>query len=846
MTNFYKSKIRPRAQIFQLANFWPFKIVVVLIYLIGFLACALVVLRYFEVVVLGRFEFLFFSSLALLLFIFLSFHIYYKGEIKKPRLALSLNEAISRKANLVDFLTCESYLSIEAALKLNEAKFPLCTHKALILGLLKNKKVQMIFLRFGIDLSTFVAGLEKEYPKGRILRDEEMENLDKFIEKAAMVAKTEGHLRIEIGDLVTVLAFDNPYFAKTLFDLNLKSEDILNINYWVSTFYREKEEKKFDPEHLKLYGGIGRDWGAGYTPYLSRAATDLTEAVLKFKYPLHLIGREREILALGEILVRATHHNVLLIGEPGVGKETIVLGLSKMIAESRVPKILRHRHIMKLDLDYVLAGALTPGEIVERLSAVFEDAVLAGNIILFIDHIEALFGGGISEVGKVDSSQVIIPFLEHPGLYFIGTTTLKDFHQYIETKPGVVDKFERIEVKEPEKPVVLRILQDLSPVIESRARVIFSYEALKAIVDLADQYIYNKFFPEKAIDLMDEVAVYVARRGGRGKVLLVKVKDVEEVMRQKVSAPIGEAGGEERRRLLQLEQILHQRVIGQDEAINLIADAMRRARAGVGVGKKPIGSFLFLGPTGVGKTETCKALAEAYFGSEEAMIRFDMSEYQDISSIYRLIGAPPGTPGAEAGGLLTNAVKDKPFSLILFDEIEKAHPDILNLFLQVLDEGWLTDSLGRKVKFNNTIIIGTSNAGAELILECVKQKIPFEKMKESLWNYLIQKGIFRPEFLNRFNAVVTFKPLTEKEVVLICDLLLKKLAKKLEEEKGIFLEVEPAATVKLAKLGFDPILGARPIWRVIEKEIENVLAKRMLEGKVGRGSRVLVREEDIQ
>jgi ATP-dependent Clp protease ATP-binding subunit ClpC len=841
--DFYKSKIRTKVYIYKAANFWPFKTGIFLIYLISLCSLALVVLKYFNLIVFEKFEFLAFSFLALFGLVFLSFHIYYKGEIKNPRQSLTLEEALKTKKNLADFLTNESYLVINKALKLNEAKLPIVTHKALILPLLKNKKTLVILPRFGIMPNEFLAGLEKQYPAARTLHDSEMENLDKFIEKAAIIAKEEGHLRIEASDLLTVLALSNPYFVKVLFDLNLKPEDILNITYWTSAIFHERELRKFSPDRLKLFGGIGRDWGAGYTPYLSRAAADLTNAVLKFKYPLHLIGHQREIESLAKVLVRATHHNVLLVGEPGVGKETIILGLCKIISQGRAPKNLCHRHIMKLNLDFILAGVRASGEIVERLSAVFDDAVRAGNIILFIDHIEALFGGSAVQVGTVDASQVIIPFLEHPDLYFIGTTTASAFHQHIETKPGVVDKFEKIEVKEPEKPQVLRILQDISPVIETRSRVIFSYEALKTIVDLADQYIYNKYFPEKAVDLLDEAAVYALSRAGRQ--ILVMPSLIEEMMRQKTHAPIGEAGAFERARLLKLEEILHKRVIGQDEAVSLVADAMRRARAGVGVGKKPIGSFLFLGPTGVGKTETCKALAESYFGQENAMIRFDMSEYQDRTSIYRLIGAPPATPDAEAGGLLTNAVKDNPFSLILFDEIEKAHPDILNLFLQVLDEGWLTDSLGRKVKFNNTIIIGTSNAGAQLISECVKQNIPFEKMKESLWNYLIQKGIFRPEFLNRFSAVVTFKPLISQEVVQICDLLLKKLAKKLEEEKGIFLQVEPAAVVKLAKLGFDPMLGARPIARIIEKRIEDVLAKRMLEGKVGRGARVAVREEDI-
>jgi len=352
---------------------------------------------------------------------------------------------------------------------------------------------------------------------------------------------------------------------------------------------------------------------------------------------------------------------------------------------------------------------------------------------------------------------------------------------------------------------------------------------------------YEKSFPEKAIDLLNEVVVYVRTKGKD----VIFPEDAEAVVQNKTQVPIGEGEKAEKERLLHLEDFLHERVVGQDIAISAVANAMRRARAGVGSGRKPIGSFLFLGPTGVGKTETAKALADAYFGSEEKMIRFDMSEYQDVTGLHRLLGAPPGSPESEAGGQLTNAVKDNPFSLILFDEIEKADPNILNIFLQLLDEGWVTDSLGRKVKFNNSIIIATSNAGAEFIRQQIQSGAKADDLQEGLLNYLQEKRLFRPEFINRFNAVVNFNPLTPEQVNTITGMMVGKLVKKFDQEKGIFIKVTPGAIERLSELGYDPLLGARPISRVIEQKLENFLAKKLLAEEIKRGSTLTFDVGDI-
>jgi ATP-dependent Clp protease ATP-binding subunit ClpC len=838
-----KSKIKQNARVVAFVKKGYVKFLIFLIYLIGLASLALIILTSLNLFSLAKFEFLIFSFFTLFFLFFISCHIYYVGGIKKPKLPYPLEELKKRResaerVNLADFLSISAFLVIERALK-KEKENREVDNKILLQLLLKEKRMRFILGRMGIELNQFLAGLENFYKEKKFT-----EPIAELAAKAMEAAYVEYHERIDLGDFLVILAISDPYFSKILFDLNLKPEDILNIAYWETIFWLEKERRRFDPERLKLSGGIGKDWAAGYTQLLSRYARDLTREISKLGFPLHIIGHTKEIEELEKILIRATHHNVLLVGEAGVGKKTIVLGLAKRIAEGQTYRALSFRHVMELDINFILAGAETPGEIVARLSGVLSDAVRAGNIILFIDGIQALFGSGVegSKIGAIDASQIIIPYLEYQGLYFIATTDPASFHQYIESKGAIAEKFEKIEIKEPRAEAVIRILEDIVPQTEVQTGVIFSYEALKSIVSLSDQFLYTKPFPEKAIDLLNEVAVYAA---GQGKGTMVMAQHVQKVIEQKTGVPVGEAGRVEKEKLLKLEEILHQRVVGQDEAIKAIANAMRRARAGVEVSKKPIGSFLFLGPTGVGKTETCKALAWSYFGNENAMIRFDMSEYQDIQGIYRLIGAPAGTPEAKAGGLLTSAVRDHPFSLVLLDEIEKAHPDILNLFLQVLDEGWLTDSLGRKVKFNNTIIIATSNAGAELIRECLKEGLSPSDIGKKLWDYLQKKGLFRPEFLNRFTAVVTFNPLTPLEVEKITGFLVSKLAKNLEEEKGIFLEIEGEAIAKLAKIGFDPMLGARPIQRVIQKKIEDILVKKILAGEIKRGDTLRIREEDI-
>jgi len=492
-------------------------------------------------------------------------------------------------------------------------------------------------------------------------------------------------------------------------------------------------------------------------------------------------------------------------------------------------------------LDRVLAGAREQGELVARLEIILYEAVRTGNVILFIDNIHNLFSTD-QGVGRIDATPAFMPFLSHPGLYIVGATDTPDYQRFIGSRGELAQKFTRIDVAEPSEQETLRIIEDVIPYLEKRAGILFSYQAVREIVKLSKRLVVDQPFPEKAIDFLDEVATYVR---SRTKDKLVTEKHVDQIVTEKTKVPVGELTEEERTKLLNLEDFLHQRVVDQEEAIVVVSDAMRRARAEIKEENKPVGSYLFLGPTGVGKTETAKALAEAYFGDVNRMIRFDMSEYQGDDALYRFIGTPEGVGSTATQGEFTQKIIENPFSLVLLDEIEKANPLVLNLFLQVLDEGFITESSGRKVILTNNIIIATSNAGAEVIREAVQENIPYSTLQQEILDYLLRQGIFRPEFLNRFSSIVTFRPLGIEEIRLVAGKMIAELKVRIEKEKEIHLEITEPAVAKLAILGFDPTLGARPMQRVIQGQLENLIAKKVLSHQAERGSTVLIDKQDI-
>jgi len=652
--------------------------------------------------------------------------------------------------------------------------------------------------------------------------------------KALQIAKVEGHDRIRPGDILVALCLVEPAMRDLIFNLGLETTDLLHIVYWYDQI-REKPKKFLDVSRLNFTGGVGKDWIFGYTRILNRFAVDLTTQIKGSIYHLQHIAHDNEIRDMEKGLVQFASHNVVLVGEDGSGKRTAVYGLARKMVAGQTFKALTHRHLLEVDLESLLAGAQTPGDVAQRLNAVLKEAAQAGNTILYFDKITNLFTA--KSVGQVNAAEVLIPYLNSSEVFIIGTATPKAYYRYIQSNLSVAEKFKAVEVNEPEQNELVRILEDTIPLIEKRAECFFTYKALKEVIKVTNKYIFDKPNPTKSISLLDKVAV--EHRGQK-----IDYAQVQDVASHYYKIPVGEAEKEEKKKLLNLEAELHKRIINQNLAINEISDAMRRSRAGIGQkGKKPIGSFLFLGPTGVGKTETAKALAATYFGDEQAMFRFDMSEYQNKQDMYRLLGSPDedGKPGE-----LSKALKNRPFALFLFDEIEKANPDILNLFLQILDEGVATDSQGDKLIFKNAIIIATSNAGAEYIRQQIKAGVETQDISEGLVDYLLENNLFRPELINRFTSVVSFSTLNQSQIEEIAGMKIKGLIQRIKQDKEIQLTIEPPVIKEIARLGYNPEMGARPMERAIKRYLENLIAKKILAEEISRGGELNISVNDLE
>ena len=658
--------------------------------------------------------------------------------------------------------------------------------------ILKKRWAKNIWERLGIK--------RKEVP--RRIRKNPKDNLASFLE--------EKKIRRE------------DFQAAVAWEVSRQKEDYIKKRFWLE-------------ENLFAYTGFAGDLSYGYAPFLERY-TEKIDALSGYE---HFIGREEELAILERILSRDKQSNALVIGEPGVGKMSLVQKFARMSKRGQTLENLSRKRVCLLDLNRALAGVANPAETEERLIKIFAQARSAGNIILAINdfHNFTDSASGTEGLGKKDISRIITPFLEGEGLQFIAITTYKGLHEHIEKRPEMLGLFEKVEVKEPDKKMTELICQDSAREIESRVKVKITVQAVKEIVEKADLYITDAPFPKKAIDLLEEATIYAAVQSSD---YFVKPIHVDAVISQKTEIPVGRLKEEEKEKLANLEDILHRRVINQNGAISDIASAMRRGRLGIGEKKRPIGSFLFMGPTGVGKTETAKALAEVYFGSEKRMNRFDMSEFQGAGAIEKMIGSKQkGTTG-----LLTTAVKENPFALLLLDEIEKADYGVLNLFLQVLDEGWLTDSFGRKINFRNQIIIATSNAGAEFIRAGIGKEEGAEELRKRLLDHILEKGVFRPEFLNRFDGTIVFKPLSRENLFKIAELMLNGLKKRLAKQDIVF-NFEDSLSLKIAELGYDPANGARPMRRVIQKRVEDLIAKKMLTGEIKKRVPFEVTAEDI-
>ena len=658
-----------------------------------------------------------------------------------------------------------------------------------------------------------------------------------------------------------------------------------------------------EPGNQDIGGGMAMQ--ASNTKTIDKYGTDLNQRAKEGRLD-PVIGREDVIERVIQILSRRTKNNPCLIGEPGVGKTAIAEGLAQEIIKGSVPETLKDKRVITLDMAGMVAGAKYRGEFEERLKNAIDEIKAAGNIILFIDEMHTIIGAGAAE-GAIDASNILKPVLARGELQVVGATTLDEYKKHIEKDAALERRFQPIIVEEPTVEDTVRILKGLRDKYEAHHKVAITDEAIEAAASLSHRYISDRFLPDKAIDLIDEAASRIRLKSSTApkelkeledkikevdtekrtainnqdfekaaslrdeekkltdelnkqrklwaakniKDIKINYEDIADVVSQWTGIPVKKLQGDESERLLNMEEILHKRVIGQEPAVEALSKAIRRSRVGLKDPKKPIGSFIFLGPTGVGKTELSKALAEAMFGDEDAMIRIDMSEYMEKHSVSKMIGSPPGYVGFDDGGQLTERVRRKPYSVILFDEIEKAHPDVFNILLQILDDGRLTDAKGRTVDFKNTVVIMTSNVGASTIKKqktlgfatnaSDEEKDEYEKMKENVLNEL--KKTFRPEFLNRIDEIIVFHSLNKEHIKQIVSLMINNLSKRLDE-MNIHIKVDEKAMDILADAGFDPVYGARPLQREIRKRIEDKLSEELLKGTIKKSDTILISADD--
>ncbi|MDY4634425.1 MAG: ATP-dependent Clp protease ATP-binding subunit [Candidatus Limivicinus sp.] len=573
------------------------------------------------------------------------------------------------------------------------------------------------------------------------------------------------------------------------------------------------------------------------TKMLDQYSRDLTEMAAAGRID-PVVGRGNEIRRAIQILSRRSKNNPVLVGEPGVGKTAVAEGLALCVSRGQAPAELRDKRIVSLDIPALLAGTKYRGDFEERVKSVLRDVKRAGDVILFIDELHTIIGAGSAE-GAIDAANILKPALGRGEVQIIGATTPEEYRRHIEKDAALERRFQPVKVTEPGREQTLEMLQSLRPALEKHHRVSLDEEALTAAYELSVRYINDRFLPDKAIDLLDEAAAAVHVEGGRR---LVTAADVAQVVSLWTEIPLSSLDESESQRLQGLEEQLKQRIIGQDEAVSAVARAIRRSRVGLKDPRRPVGSFLFLGPTGVGKTELCRALAATVYGDENAMIRLDMSEYMEKHSVSRLIGSPPGYVGYEDGGQLTEKVRRKPWSVVLFDEIEKAHEDVWSILLQIMDDGHLTDATGRRVDFSNTVIVMTSNIGAKTITEnrpalgfADSQRRDEEDMNQKVMAEL--RATFRPEFLNRVDETIVFHRLSDEHLCAITQTLLEQVKQRFQA-LGITLLVPEDTACWLASQGRDDKFGARPLRRTVQHCIEDAAAEQLLEGKIGPGDRV--------
>lgn len=742
------------------------------------------------------------------------------GQSTSPELTtIASPAAVERRYDIASAASDDALLAVDEAFRLAASSGHAEVNALhLFTGTLATTPAQVLLARLGVGfddikdpirrrLSTAAAGSTVFGLRGHEL-----------LAKALLRALETHRSTLSALDILAAACESEPFLLEVFASKGIAAEELENALAWM-TINDDLRERYLNFRQAAAYkptSNMNRSMTAVATPFLDSVSEDLTRAAVYGQTGL-LVGRESEMATILRA-IEGGNQSVVLVGPSGVGKGALIDGLADLMVEEKVPAVLQDKRLIRLSVPHIVSAQGGTGAD-ERFLYAMSQVAQAGNVIVVIENIHELVGQG----SGIDLASILASELSRGYTFVIATTTPQAYAEIVE-RSVVSPKLQKIVIEEPARNEAIRVLESLVGGVENKHKVIFTYAALAAAVDLSSRYMHDGALPEKAIEVMNEVALMVAKRGQSPA--WVKKDDVAALIGERTRIPVTEVTQGEGEKLLHLEERVHERVIGQEPAVTAVASALRRARTELRSGKRPIANFLFLGPTGVGKTELAKATAEVYFGNEQAMVRFDMSEYQDQNSITRLIG------GNGQAGLMTEAVRKNPFCLLLLDELEKAHPDILNLFLQVMDDGRLTDGLGRAVDFTNIILIATSNAGTQFIQDQVAAGTSLIAIKNELLEREL-RPVYRPEFLNRFDDVIVFAPLNREDVVAIAYLSIVKVVERLKA-KGIIFTVTDEAIHELAEQGYDPKFGARPLRRVIQEKVENPLADYLLKGQVGR------------
>lgn len=764
--------------------------------------------------------------------LYLLFRLYHQLTSKKGKLQYDTRTKEGEKVNIAEYLHPSVATLFDEVWPYAQRNGQLPIRSLQLFGVMfENQDILMILTRLALPEELLLDALRRQIAYYPPLKSDDALSPDvqNIMLNAYLITREARATNVRITDvfLATILADEK--IQEILYHYKVDLVKVTNVITWINfnNMLRERYQHYRARSVYKPKGPVNRSYTAAATPFLDSFSTDLTQLARSGQLPL-TVARDKEVQELFRVMEGGK--SVVLVGEEGVGKGNIIEGLANRMAAEDVPPMFQDKRLVSLSLPFLVAGAGRTGEVQERLLLVIQEVLRSGNIILVIENIDNLVGVSSAGTENLDLSEVLSQEIQNHGVWVISTSTPRKVTEFIEGS-ALMGVLERVPVLEPNKNQTIQILESHVGGVEAQHKVFFTYESLERIVDLSDRYLHNQFLPAKAINLMAEAGSWIAQRESK----VISGEDIAALVSRKTNIPLTQVSAQESTVLMNLEQIMHERIVGQDEAVNLVVSALRRSRAELRDEKRPISNLLFLGPTGVGKTELAKTVAASYFGKESAMTRLDMSEYQNQDSIARLIGVP----GSNRGGVLTEAIRANPFTVLLLDEIEKAHPDILNIFLQVMDDGRLTDALGRTIDFTNVILIATSNAGANFIQDEVLKNTPVEKIKDSLLRGGILRDIFRPEFLNRFDGIVVFKPLTRDEILQVAGLMLKGVAKRLAA-KGITLTVTQEAQEELARTGYDPIFGARPLRRVIQDQVDNALANYLLKGEIDRRDEVVL------